>query len=523
MSMSRFQRTSLRFRNAAMAKVRVVSVDAPAIRPALEACRSLFELLDRGDPYQAALTRQVWELRAHVLFTLLPFDSPEMALLPKLEGISKAAASIPGVRSEATRLDEALRLLFAQPKNPKYQWIVDQPPATSDGSQSDGTAVLAMMAMGRTFGCPVTSDNRLIAPWPVHLIDSRRTIAEGLFDKVIIPGTCHYLSPLLFTELFHEGRARTVDVLVYPGERFSLRKRLSPPESSTFRGRLMSRPIICSMETTTPPETDARDTDAWMKEGLWHLTHQGEQSPGPGLISARYILFRDGRGMFVPSAAYFLVWRNDAATEGRQLESVTVDRLAEGDWLAMQPTDTGYLLDIESAAAGFGQKMEDACDWRPALERLLLTASPEEIAEEMRAEGARGVSLEQSLRNWAEGTVYGPGYQSELRALLAVLIEHGKLSASSDFDQYVAEHWKGLRDIRGIRHRAGHHVLSRIHSQLSNALEQLEIPGITGDIFLEGDVRIQLSQVAALDEQTNWIPASRLMHLQPMRGGRWHE
>jgi hypothetical protein len=381
-------------------------------------------------------------LRAYILFTLLPFDSPEMTLLPRLEGISRAAASIPGVRGEAIKLDQALRLLLAQPKNPKYQWIVNQPPAASDGSQSDGTAVLSMMAMGRTYGCPVTSDNRLIAPWPVHLINSRRTIAEGLFDKVIIPGTCHYLSPLLFTELFHEGRARTVDVLVYPGERFSLRKRLSPPESSTFRGRLMSRPTICSTETTAPHESDAPDTDAWVKEGLWHLTHQGEQSPGPGLISARYILFRDGRGLFVPSTAHFLVWRDDTATEGRQLESVTVDRLAEGDWLAMQPTDTGYLLDLESAEAGFGQKMEDACDWRPALERLLLTACPEEIAEEMRAEGARGVSLEQSLRNWAEGTVYGPGYQAELRALLAVLIRSGRLSRPGDFDQYVAEHWK---------------------------------------------------------------------------------
>jgi hypothetical protein len=49
------------------------------------------------------------------------------------------------------------------------------------------------------------------------------------------------------------------------------------------------------------------------------------------------------------------------------------------------------------------------------------------------------------------------------------------------------------------------------------------MPGKSGNIFLEGDVRIQLSQVAALDEQTNWIPALRLMHLQPMRGGRWHE
>ena len=260
-----------------------------------------------------------------------------------------------------------------------------------------------------------------------------------------------------------------------------------------------------------------------MRDVLWQLTHDGEKSPAPGLIPARYVLCRDARGLFVPTNAHFLVWRGVTSDEDSQLESIPVYRLAEGDWLVMQQTDTGYLLDLESADAGFGQKMEKLCDWRPALGSLLLTASYEEVAEEMLAEGAHGISLAQSLRNWEDGSVYGPGNRNELRVLLTILIRHGKLPEPGNFVQYVAEHWKGLQELRGDRHRAGVHVRREIQRQLSKALEKLGQPSASQAVLLESGVHVQLSQVAALDDQTSWVPTSRLMHLQPMKGGRWHE
>ena len=91
-----------------------------------------------------------------------------------------------------------------------------------------------MMAMGRTFGWPSTADDLLVAPWPVQVIDTRKYLASAIFDRVIIPGTCHYLSSPFFTELFHEGRTRAVDVLVYPGERFSIASTLGTTGESDF-------------------------------------------------------------------------------------------------------------------------------------------------------------------------------------------------------------------------------------------------------------------------------------------------
>lgn len=515
-----------------MVKVREITIDSKAVGSVLQSCRALFDSLDRDDPFQADLSRKAWEFRAHVLFTLLPFDSHEIELLARLEEIADAAKRIPGAVNATGSLEQAARFLLNHPDNPKYHWIMAALDTALESAPPERMGLLSMMAMGKTFGCPKTTDGLLDAPRAVQVIESRRSLASEIFDRVIIPGTCHYLSSALHLELFHEGRVREVDVLVYPGEWFSLRNRLVPPGSAIFLGRLTSSRIACTavatsdMPDATEVERDEADADTSMRDELWQITHDGEKSPAPGLVSSRYVLCRNGHGLFVPIDAHFMVWRDDASDEDSQMESVPVDRLAEGDWLVMQPTDTGYLLDLESAEAGFGQRMEDACDWRPALERLLLTSSPVEIAEEMLAEGAHGVSLVQSVRNWTDGSVYGPGDRNELRVLLALLIRHGKLPVPENFDQYVAEHWKGLQEIRGIRHRAGLHVRSEIHRQLSSALGQLGQLGQLGvcqDVMLDGGVRIQLSQVAALDEQISWVPSSRLMHLQPMKGGRWRE
>ena len=524
MELSAFQESRLRFRNATMMKVRVISISAPAVGYFLESCQELFYLLDRGDPFQADISRQVWLLRVHVLFTLLPFDSPEIGLLTRLENIARIAWNIPGAVHAVKRLEQATRFLLDRPENPKHHWIMTELVTATDSTQFERTGFLSMMVMGKSFGWPRTPEGLLVAAWSIQVIDSRKCLASAVFDRVIIPGTCHYLSSLLFAELFHEGRSKAVDVLVYPGEWFSLRQRMTLPASTIFQGKLTSRPITCTTEATAEVrDANAVDTDASMRDALWQITHDGEQSPSAGLVPARYVLCSDAHGLFVPTNAHLLVWRGDTPDEDIQLESILVERIAEGDWLVMQPTDTGYLLDLESAEAGFGKKMEEVCEWRPALERLMLTASPEELAEEMLARGAHGVSLAQSLRNWADASVYGPGNRNELRILLALLIGHGKLSAPGNFDQFVAEHWKGLQQLRGIRHRAGVHVRREIHRQLSKALDQLGKPDVSQTVLLECGVRIQLSQVAALDDQTSWVPASRLMHLQPMKGGRWHE
>jgi hypothetical protein len=520
--MSAFQATEIRFRNAATLKVRVIPVSCDAVESVLQLSRALFSLLDYGDPYQAALGWKIWEFRVTVLFTLFPFDNLEIGLRERLAEIVRSTEEVPGIATVAKQFEQAALILLDQPENPKHRLIISDSCISTDSLQFDQTGFVAMMAMGRTFGFPKTADGHLVAPRTIQVIESRKNLISSIFDAIIIPGSCHYLSTSLFIEIFHEGRARTIDVLTYPSEYFYLRQCVSLPESSIFRGRLVSRPITCTVRSSNGSCTsNFQDPDASMKSAFWQITHGAGKSQGNGLVSARYVLCEDSRGFFISPKSKLLVWHLSKSNADFQLGNIPVERIGEGDLLVTLQADTGYLVDLESAEAGFERMMDEVSEWRPALERLLLVSSPDEIAQAMLASGASGASLAQSIRNWADGTVYGPGNQKELRILLALLIDRGKLVSPNDFDQFVADHWKGLKEIRAIRSRAGADVRKEIHRQLLHALEGIEQPEMCRDFYLENGFRVQLGAVAAVDEQISWVPAASLMRLSHGRGGRW--
>jgi len=511
-----FQETMVRFRNAATVRVREIQVESSSVALVLKACRDLFGVLDRSDDFQAILSRRLWELRASVLFTMLPFDSIELGLAGRLQTIMNDAMQIPAAIEVTNILAKGIHNLIEHPINLKHRWLVENP------EHPDATGLVTMMAMGQNFGWPSGKGDFSELVGDVQLIDSVKALAAKVFDRIIIPGTCHYFSARMYSEIFHLGRTRTVDVLLYQGERFSMRDRLNLPESTIFRGRLTASRIIHTSDVVLGMDDDLGvDTDDQIKNSVWELTHEGHRTPGPGLHAARYILFKDGRGMFVPENTHMLVWSESNNDTDSTLENVHVEQVAEGDWLAIRLGDTGRLLDLVSAEAGFGKKMEEVCDWRPALDALMLTYSPDQIAKEMHANGAHGISLAHSLRSWADGTVYGPGTQNELRSLLNVLISHRKLPNQDNLDQYVMDHWKGLKELRGIRLRAGMSLHSNIHHQLANALSNHAVTSENQAVRLENGMQVQLCQVAAVDDQLSWVPHSKLLYLQAMRGGRW--
>ena len=516
--MSAFRETSARFRNAAGMRVQVFRIGNSDIAMALGACRRLFESLDRSDPFQSRLAWDVWETRAHVLFTLLPFDSPEIGLAARGSRIAEGAGTLPGATAAANDLASAVHRMIGNPANPKYRWITQHPDSDNTDGDAECTALLVMRAWGMNFGWPLNEGGRFAGKDDMPIIATRAALADAVHDQIIVTGNCRYLSPQFQTQLFHEGRARKIDVLIYEGEHFVLPGRPSPPDSKAYRGRQTTARIICSNEEVT----ETPDADQRMSDVLWNMAHDGEREALPGLIEARYVLCTDSHGLFVPTNAEVTVLRDEGTGTRPRLTSVRVDQLADGNFLVMRPTDTSYLLDIESTEQGYEHVLDEACSWRPALERLLLTVGPDEVAAEMVEEGAHGLALSQSIRNWAEGTVYGPGAKREFRALLAVLVRHGKLAPELSFDHYLSTHWSGLHELRGIRHRAGMKVQHEIRQALERTLEHEQGIGHRHAVMLENGVKITLHQVAAVDDQPSWVTPTQLMHMQPMKGGRWH-
>lgn len=512
------RQTIRQFRNAAALRVREIPVGSPCVADLVRLLRQITACLDRSDPFHGALARRVWSFRAKILFTLHPFDHAELGLRDSLEEIVDDASLIPALADPVRDLVRSTHALLAHPINLKLVRTRALLDAEAHGPRESRTGIIVAMALGRTFGWPVKPDGTPDLPGDPAIIDSRKALASSALDRIIVPGTCHYLSPQMYVDLFYQGRAGEINVLLYPGEYFALRKRPTLPNSTVFRGRLTATRVLCSRESMGEPTVSEGDTEGADEESVWEIAHDGHRVPLPDHRPARFVLFRDARGLFVPEGAHLLVWKAGSTAEESELESVPVARLAEGDWLVLRPSGTRYLLDLESAEEGFGQKMEEACDWRPALERLLLTRSPEEIAEEMRAAGANARSLSQSLRQWADGSVYGPGHRGELGALLHVLWNHGKIATPANMDEYVTAHWNGLRELRGIRQRAAHVVRREICSQLSTALGLLKALPEGGLVALESGVRVQLCQVAAVDDQRAWVLPARLMDLQPMKG-----
>lgn len=515
---SLFGQTIRRFRNAAALRVREIPVSSPPVAEIVHLSRQIVTCLERTDPFQSELGRRIWSLRSRIQFTLLSFDHPKVGLREILNEVAADATAIPSLENLIRDLVQAGYALLEHPANPKLSRTKALLEAEMYGNCGSPTGIIAAMALGRTFGWPEKPDGMPDLPGDPLVIDSRKMLASTSFDRVIVPGTCHYLSHQMFVDLFYQGRSGEISVLLYPGEYFTLRKRLPIPDSPVFRGRLSSTRVICSRDSISDLTGEEGDAEGGNEESVWEIAHDGHRAQLPGCHAARYVLFRDARGLFVPEGAHLLVWKYGNTAEDNQLESVPVVRLSEGDCLVLRPSGTRYLLDLESAEEGFGQKLEEACDWRPALERLLLTRSPEDIAEEMRAVGANGRTLSQSLRNWADGSVYGPGHKSELGALLQILMKHGKLATLAAMDEYVNAHWNGLQELRGIRQRASHSVRREICSQLSNALSRMKALPESGLVTLENGVKVQLCQVAALDDRMAWVPPSRLMDLQPMKG-----
>jgi hypothetical protein len=227
--------------------------------------------------------------------------------------------------------------------------------------------------------------------------------------------------------------------------------------------------------------------------------------------------------MFVPVDSRLLAWKQGATHDSGDLESLGVDMLAEGDWFVVLRGDTGLLLDAESAAEEFDQKMEDACPWRDALSRLIITFSTDEIADQMRPIGGCGAALSQSLQNWAKGTVYGPGDRKNFQSLLRVLIARNKLDEPEDFERYAAAQWRSLQELRAIRHRAGVSLRQKLHRELSSMLRQLDSLTDGQSIEIENGLLAEVRQVAAVDDRSSWVPHSRIGHLNDIEDSRWQK
>lgn len=528
MNMNAFIDASHRFSNQESSRVSVVQFRCNPVHGLLAAISAHFRPLDFADEFQAELGRNLWRLRCLVLFGLAPYDDKELGLLQVGETIASMSDRLPGARESSEQLMERLLVLQEQPGNPKLDWILKQ-----DWGSSQGAAVFAPMALRKCFGSDLLHQQTGLpehAPSIIHAVDEVDA-QDG--SMLILPGTCRYLSQALFMKIFHLGRFSRFTVLLHEGESFSPKARPRLPDCRMLNSRASIRDLKIERLGLVVSDSDDQDDDTRMSEGLFGAPTDAKGLAGQG-VPARYLLCDDGKGFHVAENERIRVWR---PSDGEGLVPVYPVQLQESDFVVLESTDRRELLDQANAQGEFKSRLDSTESWRKPLNALLLSKSLDVVAmmmvqtghlpdratamsvsaesEDTLAESAElilrtGRNLKSSISNWASGTVYGPGDEPHLRALVQVLADEEKLAVEVSVEKMSEKWFDDLERLRMGQKKTGKLIQKEVTELLESTLAEAESFADGQEIKLSNGMVVCLRQLSMIGDKITAVPETKL-------------
>ena len=522
-----FSRINRIYENVQLSRLTRHELEFPPAARIQKTSSRLFQMLDHADPVQADISRRLWVLRSSILFTVLQFNDPILELQGQLNELEQSSKGLP----DTTQLIDSLKKQVAEivnvSVNPKREWLLNR---ILENQRSDGgqIGVLCALSAGRSPGWPPDRTDQLheLSDGLV-LIGSRRHLRSRVFETVVLPCACRNAPSALLSELLFSGFAAKLDVLIYSGEKFHIPKRLMLPCDGIFEGRVQKTDIETEAAVVSC-DSALSAVDAWMNEAFWQGIHGAARSSSQDSVPANYILFCDGTGTFLPKSGRILTLPAEGVlVDASDLCMIPVDDLNEGDLVVLRSGDSGFLLDDASDrimnTAGNESLFETATDWKISLEALLVTHSYEEVAQALRERGATTSAA--SIHQWAGPEVLGPGDERVFRELINLLAEKGKIKkVGAELISYADSRWNGLKDLRGVRHKAGNQIrqdlFKALFSRLGNECDQL----VDGEhIRIEGDTCAELLilRVSSVDRNTSHVPPARLGQMDDLKENRW--
>jgi hypothetical protein len=519
--MTSFSDISTIFDNVRSVSIHTHHVDSAPVAAFIKAAAQLFQRLDRSDQGEAQFSLRLWILRSTITFTLLPFDTAALNLRSKMEEISRLSSTIPDTIPLVELLAEALDGLLNLQTNPKMELLNALLQSESIEPRMRRIGLVHALASGSTPGWPVDTlpelANRLAG---LKLVGRKLEFSSEVFEKIILPCGCQNAPAALLAEIFHSGRARRIDALLYQGERLRRPNRLLLPATLPFEGRLQQS--VIAQESHSDP------LDTWVNEAFWQSIHGAARTIGFNQVRAHYALFYDGSGAFLSAERPTRVLgESEKYSDESFLRHVSIENLCDGDLVVLRAGSSGELLDeqAEQIIAGLDEQglIEDATNWKPALEALLLTHSAEEVAQALHERGGILVSAA-SVTQWAGIERLGPGNQPVLEALISLLGEKGQLGADQDWKAYAANLWRKLRDLRSVRQRAGNAIaqdlMDALRKQFAGSSARLEDKTIV-QLDGGGATKLLILRVSSIDQVAAFIPPSRLLQIDDLRGNKW--
>lgn len=510
--------------NAIGCRIERVVVDCPPMVEVSRACSSIFAGVDRDDSVQRRAAREAWLVKSSLMLTMLPFNDARLGLDGLVINLERVAESVPGIRAAVSDLAGLVRSLTSANLNPKRQLALAMLKSPRDGSAP--VAILANVCGSPTPGWPTTmAAESDLGSTNTELVRLRRQTRNAEYAQLIIPGNPWFAPHGLIFDLLYGGRTSDIVVLTYRAERASLPAPRRLPHDAYFH--------TAATQTRHLPEARESDEetklDRWAHESFWSAIHAQHTDVAPisdkdVTVDARFVLFADGSGAFLPADGRIVEVSElfetgaDFNIAEDKLPRISVRDLEEGDLVMLRLSGSGdYLDDVADSLiekAGEAGLRGRALQWKERVHDVIKRHGEGVVAIKVRALGVR-LRSPQYLWTWAGDAVMAPQDQQTFRSLIEAIWELDPQESAEEAAAFAAARWEDMERLKAYHHKAGVAIraalLTRVRGLVAerrniDSIESIELPGVSAG-------RMGLLRVAAVDTKSRRVPQSRLFHL----------
>ena len=505
-------------------QVEKVVIDFPPMVEVSRACSAIFSNVDRDDFVQQRAARDVWFVKSSLMLTALPFNDARLGLEGLLNNLEQVAQRVPAIQAAVGNLAELVQSLASASVNPKREHVLAMLRCPKDSAAP--MAILANVCGSPTPGWPTNVAVECdFGSTSVELVRVRRQTRNALFSQLIIPGNPWFAPGGLLFDLLYGGRTSDIVVLTYRAERVSLPAPRKLPYDSLFLAAKGHSPL--SPEAIQPEEVT--QIDRWAHESFWSSIHAQHVDVAPTsdkdvTVDARFILFADGSGAFLPEdgrvvevSDLFETGANFDITEDK-LPRTAVRDLDEGDLVMLRLSGSGdYLADVADSLiekAGEAGLRGRALQWKDRLHEVIKRHGEGVVAMKVRGLGVR-LRAAQYLWAWAGDAVMAPQDRQTFHSLIETIRQLDSRESADAAAVYADARWDDMERLKAYHHKAGVAIraalLTRVRGLVAerrriDSVESIELPGVAAG-------RMGLLRVSAVDIKSRRVPMSRLFHL----------
>lgn len=528
---SRFSLIDAKYGNAELGRVEQLRFEYPLIATISTCCSKVFAQLDRDDHVQRRVARAVWLLRSTISQTLLNFNDPRLGLHSLIERLEMDAANLPSIRAEVRGLADLVISVVVSSKNLKREAFLQQL-TQSSGDHRGVTGVFAGLQGSNTPGWPASlSPSEDFPGGDCIIFRTRKEMARAVFERVIIPGTLQFAARPLVMDLLYGGQAANVTIFGYGRERIQVPDPIALPQDCAFKvHQRNARKIGVSVRQE---DSDAASLDEWANDSFW-AEMRARHSSGDLLserdvmVPARFVLFADGSGAFLPSDKSVVEISDlfdqpvSVSHDLERLPRKAVRDLEERDLVMLRLAGGGDYVDEVAdglmEAEGLARLRSDAVAWKSALFEALKRYGEGAVAKALRETGVKLRSATY-LWTWASNEVIAPQDFDTFKALMGTLEKLGESLEGYSAAEYADTKWKEMDHLKTFQHRAGLEIrralLDRVRALVKqghqiDTAESIQLPGLAAG-------RMGLLRVAAADAVSVQIPLSRAFQLFPVQ------